>query len=85
MPAATGAPFVPRSFLSGRWPSCDFSARTLTARIRRRNPMMAEKAARFIRGCFMFSFLVHDMVNGYYPVYSDKNPQIPVIFAAFPG
>ena len=59
IPAATGAPCVPRSFLSGRCASCDFSARTATARIRARSPMMAEKATRFLCGCFMFLFLVH--------------------------
>jgi len=49
MPEETMASAVPRSFRSGRCPSCDFSVSADAARIRVSTPMKMVKAARFFR------------------------------------
>jgi len=60
IPEETMASAVPRSFRSGRCPSCDFSVRADTAKIRVSTPMMMVKVARFFRCGAISVFLVHE-------------------------
>lgn len=79
MPEEIMASAVPRSFRSGRCPSCDLSARADAVRIRASAPIMRVKDARFFRCGAIAVFLVHNSER----IYSDVFLYEPCIIVKY--